>query len=73
MKRAVIASLWFFVAFCMHELAWSLAGSPRVLGLVLGVAAAAFVLIDPIQMLARTATVEPKRGAQRGRRQVVGR
>lgn len=73
MRRAIIAGLWFVAAFCMHELAWSIAGSPRVLGLVLGVAAAAFVLIDPIQMLARTATVEPKHGAQRGRPQVVGR
>lgn len=73
MKRAAIAGLWFFAALCINELAWSIAGSPRLLGLALGAAAAAFVLIDPIQMLARTATVRPKHGASRGRPELVGR
>jgi hypothetical protein len=58
MKRAVIASLWFFAAFCLHELAWSIAGSPRLLGLAFGAAAAAFVLIDPLRMLAGAAAAQ---------------
>ena len=66
MKRAVIAGLWFFAAFCMHELAWSIAGSPRVLGLAFGAAAAAFVLIDPLHMLAGAVVLKPQPVSQVG-------
>jgi hypothetical protein len=51
MKRVAAASLWFFAAFCVNELAWSMFESPRILGLAFGAAAAAFVLIDPFRML----------------------
>jgi len=73
MKRAVVASLWFFAAFCMHELAWSIAGSPRVLGLAFGAAAAAFVLIDPQHMLAGASSVVARPARHVGRAQSVGR
>jgi hypothetical protein len=51
MKRVAAASLWFFAAFCVNELAWSMFDSPRILGLAFGAAATAFVLIDPFRML----------------------
>jgi hypothetical protein len=73
MKRAVIATLWFLSAFCMHELAWSLAGSPRILGLAFGAAAAAFVLIDPLHMLARSTAVAPASVGRVGSAQPAGR
>jgi hypothetical protein len=40
--------MWFVSILCMHELAWSVVGSPRPLGFVLGGLAAAFVWLDPI-------------------------
>lgn len=73
MKRAVIASLWFIAAFCMHDLAWSIVGSPRILGLALGAVAAAFVLIDPLRMLAREAVDVPTPTARIGSVQPAGR
>ena len=73
MKRAVIATLWFLAAFCMHELAWSLTGSPRILGVAFGAAAAAFVLIDPLHMLASSAAVAPKPVSHVGSAQPAGR
>jgi hypothetical protein len=48
LRRTAISALWFFSILCMHELAWSLFGSPRVLGIILGGLAAAFVWFDPI-------------------------
>jgi hypothetical protein len=72
MKRAIIASLWFFAAFCVHELAWSIAGSPRLLGLAFGAAAAAFVLIDPLSMLAGSSAVASRRASQIGSAQPFG-
>ena len=51
MRRISIAALWFFAFFCVHELAWSLFGSPRLLGVAVGAAAAAFILIDPIRLV----------------------
>jgi hypothetical protein len=73
MKRAIIASLWFLAAFCTHELAWSIAGSPRVLGLAIGAVAAAFVLIDPLRMMAGSSVQAPQRTRQIGSAQPVGR
>ena len=73
MKRAVVASLWFFAAFCMHELAWSLFESPRILGLAFGAAAAAFVLIDPLHMLAGSSASMPTKVGRVGSAQPVGR
>ena len=53
MRRGVIALLWFLAFLCLHELVWSIVGSPRILGLAFGSAAAAFVLMDPLGMLRR--------------------
>jgi hypothetical protein len=47
LQRLAIASLWFVAFLCMHEIAWSLFGSPRALGVVLGGTAACFVYFDP--------------------------
>jgi hypothetical protein len=49
LRRTVVATLWFVSIFVAHELAWSIAGSPRQLGLILGVIAAAFIWIDPLR------------------------
>jgi hypothetical protein len=72
MKRVAIASLWFIAAFCMHELAWSLVGSPRLLGVALGAAAAAFVLVDPLHLLATKTMVASKPISTFGSVQPIG-
>ena len=59
MRRISIAALWFFAFFCAHELAWSFFGSPRLLGVAIGAAAAAFVLIDPLRIVRSERPVEP--------------
>jgi hypothetical protein len=41
--------LWFVSIFVAHELAWSIAGSPRPLGVILGLVAATIVWIDPLK------------------------
>jgi len=51
LRRTGISALWFVSIFCLHELAWSVAGSPRLLGVVLGALAAAFVWFDPLGQL----------------------
>ena len=53
MRRTLIAGLWFFAFLCVHELAWSVLGSPRILGLAFGAAGAAFVLMDPVGLIER--------------------
>jgi hypothetical protein len=55
MQRIAISLLWFAAFLCMHEIAWSLMGSPRELGVVLGLLAAAFVYFDPKHMFASNA------------------
>jgi len=47
LRRTAVSALWFVSILCLHELAWSVAGSPRPLGIVLGALAAAFVWFDP--------------------------
>lgn len=59
MRRISIAALWFFAFFCAHELAWSVFGSPRLLGIAVGAAAAAFVLIDPLRIVRTERPAEP--------------
>lgn len=49
-RRATISALWFAAFFCLHELAWSLFGSPRLLGVAIGGLAAAFVWLDPLYL-----------------------
>jgi hypothetical protein len=58
-RRLTISALWFVAFFCLHELAWSVFGSPRVLGLAIGCLAAAFVWVDPIRIVRPAATARP--------------
>jgi hypothetical protein len=46
-QRLTITFLWFVAFFCLHEIAWSVFGSPRLLGIVAGALAAAFFFFDP--------------------------
>jgi hypothetical protein len=50
LRRLTICALWFVAFFCLHELAWSVFGSPRMLGLVVGGLGAAFVWFDPLHL-----------------------
>lgn len=50
LRRMAIAALWFVSIFCLHELAWSLFGSPRMLGIVAGGLAAAVIFFDPFRV-----------------------
>ena len=56
-RRLSIASLWFVAFLCLHELAWSVFGSPRILGLAIGGLAAAFILVDPWHLATPASTV----------------
>ena len=49
LRRTTVATLWFVSIFVAHELAWSIAGSPRPLGVILGLIAATIVWIDPLK------------------------
>lgn len=49
-NRIAISSLWFVSFLCIHELAWSILGSPRLLGIVVGGSAAAFFWFDPFHL-----------------------
>lgn len=51
--------MWFVSILCLHELAWSVAGSPRPLGFVLGALAAAIIWFDPIGQLHPAAPTTP--------------
>jgi hypothetical protein len=66
MRRLGIATLWFVAFLLFHELAWSVFGSPRVLGLAIGIAAAAFVIIDPLGIV----DSRPRRTAAIARRRI---
>jgi hypothetical protein len=50
-RRTAISALWFVSILCAHEVAWSVAGSPRPLGFVLGAIVAVFVWFDPFSQL----------------------
>jgi hypothetical protein len=49
MKRVIAAGLWFISTLCMYELLVSVGDAPRIVGPLLGLVAAAFVLVDPLQ------------------------
>lgn len=49
LRRTVVAMLWFVSIFIAHELAWSIAGSPRPMGVILGLIAATIIWIDPLK------------------------
>jgi hypothetical protein len=46
-KRALAAFLWFASMWFAYEVIWSLTGVPRVLGPIMGAAAAIVVTLDP--------------------------
>ena len=46
-KRALAAFLWFASIWFAYEVVWSLTGLPRVLGPIMGAAAAIVVTVDP--------------------------
>ena len=50
LRRTTVATLWFVSIFVAHELAWSITGSPRPLGVILGLIAATVVWIDPLKV-----------------------
>jgi hypothetical protein len=58
-QRLGIAFLWFASFLCLHELAWSVLGSPRVLGLVIGGMAAASYFFDPAHVFAAASSPHP--------------
>jgi hypothetical protein len=49
LRRTAVAMLWFVFVFTAHEPAWSIAGSPRPLGVILGLIAATVIWIDPLK------------------------
>jgi hypothetical protein len=51
LRRTAISALWFVSILLVHELAWSVFGSPRPLGPILGIVAASFVWLDPFRQL----------------------
>lgn len=60
--RTAIAALWFVSFFCLHELAWSVFGSPRLLGILVGGVAAAFFYFDPFRLFAAAPSAGPDVG-----------
>ncbi len=63
LQRLAISSLWFAAFLCLHEIAWSLFGSPRELGVALGVLAAGFVYFDPKQLFVSRTAAPTRSGA----------
>jgi hypothetical protein len=55
-SRVVAAGLWFAVAWVGYEVAWSLAGVPRVLGPILATVVSTFVVLDPLGLFFLRAT-----------------
>jgi len=58
-RRLMVSALWFVALFCLHEVAWSVLGSPRLLGLLIGGLGAAFVWADPFHLSRVTPTSRP--------------
>ena len=50
-RRIVASALWAFAIYSGGELAWGLLGVPRVVGPVLAIAIASFVLFDPTKRI----------------------
>jgi len=50
-RRSVAAILWFVATWFGWEVAWSLAGVPRVIGPVAGFVLAAAVTMDPLGVI----------------------
>ena len=49
-RRIVVSILWFLSISMASEVVWSVAATPRVLGPILGIAAAAFMFADPLRV-----------------------
>lgn len=56
--RMAISALWFISFLCLHELAWSVFGSPRILGLVIACMAAGLYYFDPFHLFRAAPPVE---------------
>jgi hypothetical protein len=50
LKRVAAASLWFLVTWVGYEIAWSVAGVPRMIGPVLAAGIAMIVAVDPLRI-----------------------
>jgi len=55
-----ISTLWFASFLCLHEIVWSVFGSPRILGIVIGCAAAAFFYFDPARLFTVASSPRPE-------------
>jgi hypothetical protein len=47
-KRMVAAFLWYAMVWVGYEIAWSIAGIPRIIGPILAASVAMFVTVDPL-------------------------
>jgi hypothetical protein len=62
-KQVVTSVLWFFTIAWGWNIVAFVTGLPAIIGLALGVAAAAFVWIDPLQLI-RVTRAEAQHTAQ---------
>ncbi len=58
-KRAVASILWFMAIWYGYELAWSIAGVPRIVGPILAACVAGFVANDPFGLFWPRPVPEP--------------
>ena len=65
LRRSVISTLWFVAAVVVYELVWSLTGSPRPLGIAVGVLAGAFAWVDPFHQFHSASATGAATAAQR--------
>jgi hypothetical protein len=49
-KRAAAAFLWYAMVWVGYEIAWSVAGLPRMLGPVIAASVAMIVVVDPLHL-----------------------
>lgn len=50
LKRIAAALLWYAMVWIGYEVAWSVAGLPRLLGPVLAASVAMVVVVDPLHL-----------------------
>jgi hypothetical protein len=48
-KRMAATFLWYAMVWVGYEIAWSVAGVPRIFGPILAASVAVFVTVDPFQ------------------------
>ncbi|HEY6056861.1 MAG TPA: hypothetical protein VIV06_02465 [Candidatus Limnocylindrales bacterium] len=64
-KRLVSMALWFTAVWLLYELAWSLAGIPRLPGPFIALAVSLFVGLDPLHRIWATAQRERRADSSR--------